>query len=99
MLLNKKNYGARVLIVSFDQLVNDTEKTMRKICDLIGLRYNACLNNPTLNGSVMWANSSFPVAAPGLSKDTARRRVLDAGAIKINTACRALYAAAATEVV
>ncbi len=93
MIRNKKIYGSRVAIVPFEELVNETGATMRNICDWLSLSYDPILSTPTLNGSAMWANSSFPVSRAGITKEATKREVSNADAILANEICRELYTA------
>jgi hypothetical protein len=69
MLDAKQRYSDRVLLLSFEQLVGDTEATMRTLADFLGIDFTDTLTTPTFNGLPTKANSSFRVE---------RRGVLDA---------------------
>jgi hypothetical protein len=65
-LATKKRYGDRVAILTFDQLVLDTEVTMRRLADWLGISFHVGLLTPTFNGAPIRANSSFRVEAGGI---------------------------------
>jgi hypothetical protein len=66
MLRNRERYGDRVIIVGFEELVRDTERSMRLLSERLGISYNSGLTEPTFNGRPMRANSSFSVPAAGV---------------------------------
>jgi len=63
---NKRQYGQRVIISSFEELVGQTDATMRAIARELAIQYDQTLLEPTFNGQTMKANSSFPVEQVGL---------------------------------
>lgn len=65
---NKRDYGDRVLTVSFADLRGNPSVTMARLCNHLGLEDHPALREPTFNGQLTWANSSFSVQAPGLLK-------------------------------
>jgi Sulfotransferase family len=56
----------QVHLVAFEELVKNTEKSMRRIAKLLGLPFDPALVEPTFNRTPMPANSSFPVRRAGL---------------------------------
>lgn len=66
MIRNKARYGARVLILDFDQLVSQTEAVMRMLSDRLGIGFSPILLEPTFNGRPIGANSSFEAASSGV---------------------------------
>ena len=64
-LRNLANYPDRVTLLHFDDLVKNTEATMRAVCARIGLDFHPALLKPTFNGFPISANSSFTAGAPG----------------------------------
>lgn len=63
---NGARYGGRVIILSFEQLVGETEATMRALAQELSIPYDPILCEPTFNGRTMKANSSFAVEKTGL---------------------------------
>lgn len=67
---NRERYGDRLIVLTFEQLVGDTERTMRRIAATLGIAFDKVLLEPTFNGFPVKANSSFAnekggvVAAP-----------------------------------
>jgi hypothetical protein len=70
----------RVVVVVYEDLVGETEATMRRIAERIGITMTSSLVTPTFNGMPIRANSSFPVDRPGILPDRtgAYRDALDA---------------------
>lgn len=69
MIQAKQRFSDRALVLSFEQLLGDTEGTMRRLAEFLGIDFNDTLMTPTFNGLPTRANSSFRVE---------RRGVLDA---------------------
>jgi hypothetical protein len=75
-LRNLKDHPGKVHLVHFDDLIQDTEGTMRKVCAAAGMTYDASLLTPSFNGLPLRPNTSFPgqEAKPGtIIKDTIHR--------------------------
>jgi hypothetical protein len=62
-------FGERVLLLTYEQLVLDTEKTMSLVADRIGLTFSQVLLAPTFNGLPIRANSSHAVRRHGILTD------------------------------
>jgi hypothetical protein len=73
----KKRYGDRVYVLSFEQLVRETEATMRALCDYLGLTFSDELLTPTFNGLPIRADSSRRVESYGVVRDRAESPSLD----------------------
>jgi hypothetical protein len=58
-------------VVSYEALVRDTETTMRRIADQIGITMAPTLLVPTFNGRPIGANSSFGVEGQGVLPERA----------------------------
>jgi hypothetical protein len=71
---NKSRYGDRVLTVALDDLRSDPAATMTTLSRALGLAYDPVLEQPTFNGRLTWANSSFSVNEPGLLKSAPTSR-------------------------
>ena len=72
--LNKSNYGSRYCIIKFDDLVLETESTMRFLAQWLGISFDSMLTTPTFNTAPVQANSSFPVATTGIIAETTGRQ-------------------------
>lgn len=77
MLRNLERYGedGRVIVVAFEELVNETDRVMRSLSDRLGLPFEPVLAEPTFGGEVMEANSSFAVGAAGIIKAPVADRI------------------------
>jgi hypothetical protein len=72
-------YGDRVIVVTYEDLVADTEGVMRHVADRVGLTWSDVLLEPTFNGRPIRANSSDRVQQHGVLRDrtTAYKEALD----------------------
>jgi hypothetical protein len=66
ILRNRALYGDRVIVLRFEDLVGQTEPTMRRLAAQLGIAFDPVLLQPTFNGQMMRANSSFPVGQAGV---------------------------------
>jgi hypothetical protein len=73
----------RVLILRYEQLVLQTEATMRRVAGALGITMSPTLLSPTFNGRPIRANSADPVARHGIlpERTYAYRDQLDAETI------------------
>ena len=62
-------YGDRMVALTFEELVLDTETTMARLAARIGISMSACLLEPTFNGRPIRANSSYAVERHGVLTD------------------------------
>jgi len=65
-------YGDRVLVLTYEQLVLDSQATMRRVSERIGIAMSPILLRPTFNGFPVRANSSFQVAGEGIRPERAQ---------------------------
>ncbi len=74
-----ERYGRRVLVLTYERLVGDTERTMRLVAERIGIETSPSLLAPTFNRQPIVANSSWAPAGPGVlaERATAYREALD----------------------
>jgi Sulfotransferase family len=74
-----RRFGVRVIMLTYEQLVLDTEATVRRVADRLGIAMSPHLLRPTFNGRPVRANSSDPVEAYGIlpERTEAFREVLD----------------------
>lgn len=81
MLANKRKYGDKVYLMSFESLVAETEGQMRSLAGYLGIDFNEILLRPTFQGMDIRANSAFPVKTRGvISQPLDRSDQLDAKA-------------------
>jgi hypothetical protein len=75
----RERFGDRVVVLTYEQLVHDTEGTMRALAERFMLTWDPILLVPTFNGRPVRANSSDPVQTYGVLKSRAEawREVLD----------------------
>lgn len=64
----KRRYENRAIVLTFEQLIDHTEDTMRLICDRLKLPYVDALLTPTFQGLAIRADSSFPNPWLGINK-------------------------------
>jgi hypothetical protein len=78
-----RRYGERVVLLTYEQLVLETEETMRRVAGRIGISMSPVLLVPTFNGRPIRANSRDAVERYGILPErvTAYRDVLDAGTL------------------
>jgi hypothetical protein len=90
---NKATHGDKVIVVRFEDLLGNTQRTMRAIAQALGISYEPILEEPTFNGEAMRANSSFAVDAPGIIDAPLKRQaMLDAEESRlIEQRCMGLY--------
>jgi hypothetical protein len=87
-------YGDRVALLTYRQLVERTEETMRALADRIGLSWSPVLLEPTFNGRPIRANSSFAVDRYGVlpeRADGARSALEEATRARITELAGELY--------
>jgi len=66
MVRNKKVYGDRVCIITFDDLVQRTESVMRYLADFLKIRFDDILLTPTFSKIPIKPNTSFKLENPGI---------------------------------
>jgi hypothetical protein len=66
MVRNRNEFGDKVILLRFEDLVGNTEPTMRALADMLSIDFDPVLLEPTFNGHEMRANSSFAVDQTGL---------------------------------
>jgi len=78
-----ERWGDRVVVVTFERLVRETEETMRRIADRIGISMHPSLLTPTFNGRPIRANSMDPIDRHGIVPErvAAHGTILDAATI------------------
>ncbi len=74
MLAAKRQYGDRVLLISFEDMLGDLEPTMRRVAEFLGIGFSPSLLEPTFNGLPIKANSSFKTDRHGVLDAPLKRR-------------------------
>jgi sulfotransferase family protein len=94
-------FGDRVVLITYEDLVLDTEATMGRLADRLGISMFPILLVPTFNGRGVRANSSDPVESYGVLSErvNAYRDVLESEAIaRIDELAGDLYERVSSEV-
>jgi sulfotransferase family protein len=75
----KGRFGDRVVLITYEELVLETEAAMRRLAERLGISMSPILLVPTFNGREVRANSSDPVSSYGIVSERvdAYRDVLD----------------------
>ena len=73
MLKNKERYKHRVMIISFEDLIQNTEPVMRSLADFLNIEFGDILTVPTFNKFPMVANTSFRPERAGIVDSTLAR--------------------------
>ena len=78
-----ERFPERVLLLTYEQLAGDTERTMTRVAEKIGITMSPVLLAPTFNGQPIRANSRSPVERHGIIAErmTAYRDSLDSATI------------------
>ncbi len=66
MVRNKKAFGDRVCIITFEDLVQRTDSVMRYLADFLKIRFDDILLTPTFNKIPVKPNTSFKLENPGI---------------------------------
>jgi hypothetical protein len=74
-LENRRVHGDRVHLLSYESIVGETERTMRRLASQLGLSWSDRLLEPSFNGWPVQANSSFAVDRYGVLEEPARRHI------------------------
>jgi hypothetical protein len=93
-----ERYAERVLVLTYEELVTQTEATMAKVAERVGIAMAPQLLAPTFNGMPIQANSTDPAPRHGILAERvdAYRDVLDATTVeRIVEQTRDLYEHAA----
>ena len=73
MLRNKERYGDRVCILTFEDLISKTEAVMRYLAQLLEIKCENILFEPTFNKYPIRANTSFGAEEDGIINTTLQR--------------------------
>ena len=79
----RERHGDRVIVITYEALVGETETTMGRLANAIGISTSPILLEPTFNGQPIRANSSEAVGGYGVRRErtTGYRDVLDTATI------------------
>ena len=66
MVRNKKTYGDRVCIITFEDLIQRTQSVMNYLADFLGIQFDDILLTPTFNKIPIKPNTSFKLENPGI---------------------------------
>lgn len=75
MLDNFRKYPDKVVLISFDNLINNTKEAMTSICRELDIDWHDSLLTPTFNGHPIQPNSSFGLTTTAVSKEAVERKV------------------------
>jgi hypothetical protein len=83
-LAARERHADRVLVITYEQLVGDTERAMRLVADRIGIVWAPDLLTPAFNGRPTLANSTESVDRRGVlpERATAYRDSLDSATVE-----------------
>lgn len=73
MIANKTNYPDKVRLLSFDDLLRDTEGVMRRLAEWAGLDWHPSLTEPTFQGQPIKANTAFRTTEYGVIDEPRKR--------------------------
>ena len=72
-LANKRKYGDRVCLLTFEDLIGQTQAVVRLLSDFIGITFDEILLTPTFNKFPIRANTSFKAKEHGIIGKTLDR--------------------------
>jgi hypothetical protein len=73
MIWNKKKYGDRVCIITFEDLITKTKSVIHYLAEFLEIRFEDILLVPTFNKYPIRANTSFEAEQNGIIKSTLER--------------------------
>jgi hypothetical protein len=73
MIWNKKRYGDRVCIITFEDLIAKTKSVMRYLAEFLQIKFEDILLVPTFNKYPIRANTSFEAEQNGIIDSTLNR--------------------------
>jgi hypothetical protein len=73
MVKNKRTYGDRVCILTFEDLIRRTESTMHYLAGFLNIGFDSILLTPTFNRIPIKPNTSFKVEKPGIMNSALER--------------------------
>ena len=102
MIRERARHKDRTTVLRFDDVVKNTEATMRLVCRRIGIDFHPSLISPTFNQEPIGSNSVFGQTEPGVvTAAPAQRESLlsDTERDYLNAHCMPLYKRALDEIV
>jgi len=93
MVSSKENYGEKVCLIRFEDLIGKTEAIMRYLANFLGISFDPILLTATFNKAPIEANTSFTPEKAKIMTDTLRRySVLEPEQLEtINALCSGNY--------
>ena len=73
MVINKKQYGDRICIITFEDLVKRTEPVMHCLTGFLNINFENILLTPTFNKAPIKPNTSFKLEKPGIMTSAVER--------------------------
>ena len=73
MIKNKRQYGDRICIIRFEDLVKRTEPVMHLLAGFLDITFNNILLTPTFNKVPIKPNTSFKLEKPGIMTSAVER--------------------------
>jgi hypothetical protein len=73
MVINKKQYGDRICIITFEDLVKRTEPAMHYLAGFLNINFDNILLTPTFNKAPIKPNTSFKLEKPGIMTSAVER--------------------------
>lgn len=68
-LNNKKKYGEKYILISYETLIKNTEEVMKGLCEMLSIPFHEEFKNPTI-GTELWSgNSSFGALPQKVSRE------------------------------
>jgi Sulfotransferase family len=61
---NKRRFGSRVTVISYCDLTQDVEGTMRRLSGVLGIPFHPTMTTQTFNSRPISPNTSFPAGRP-----------------------------------
>ena len=71
----KRKFGNKLQIIKFEELIQNTHKTMSDICQILKIDFSDSLLFPTFNKQPISANSAFPNEKQGIIKEPLNRQI------------------------
>ena len=71
----KKKFGNNIIIIDFDDLINNTENIMKKLCKTFNIKFHKTLKVPSFNSGIITSNSSFNSIHGKIDKKTLKRKL------------------------
>jgi hypothetical protein len=73
MVINKKQYGDQICIITFEDLVKRTKPVMHYLAGFLNINFDNILLTPTFNKAPIKPNTSFKLEKPGIMTSAVER--------------------------